>query len=113
MVWFLIENIRLAMAYREENLTLAGYIEMDEAFFGGRNRSKGIPPPKGKRKPPSYNKKRVPVLVESEGRHAGNLVMTVAARLTRPRPPGMFKPLIPVTSCGVKGFAEIVSMQTS
>lgn len=76
-VWFIIQKIRFAMAYREENLTLAGYIEMDEAFFGGRNRSKGPPPPKGRRKPPSYNKKRVLVLVESEGQQAGNLVMKV------------------------------------
>lgn len=76
-VWFIIQKIRFAMAYREENLTLAGYIEMDEAFFGGRNRSKGTPAAKGKHKPPSYNKRRVLVLVESEGRQAGNLVMKV------------------------------------
>jgi hypothetical protein len=61
------------MAYREENLTLAGYIEMDEAFFGGRNRSKGQPPSKGQRKPPSHKKRQVLVLVESEGKQAGNL----------------------------------------
>lgn len=76
-VWFILQKIRVAMATREENLTLAGYIEMDEAFFGGRNRSKGKPPPKGKRKPPSYNKRKVLVLVESEGWQAGNLVMKV------------------------------------
>jgi hypothetical protein len=76
-VWFIVQKIRIAMACREENLTLAGYIEMDEAFFGGRNRSKGKPKPKGKRKPPSYNKRQVLVLVESEGRQAGNLVLKV------------------------------------
>lgn len=76
-VWFIVQKIRFAMAYREKNLTLAGYIEMDEAFFGGRNRSKGKSKPKGQRKPPSYNKRQVLVLVESEGRQAGNLVMKV------------------------------------
>lgn len=76
-VWFIVQKIRFAMAYREENLKLAGYIEMDEAFFGGRNRNKGKPVPKGQRKPPSYNKRQVLVLVESEGWQAGNLVMKV------------------------------------
>src|SRR5277367_272576 len=76
-VWFIIQKIRFAMGHRDENLTLAGYIEMDEAFFGGRNRSKGKPLPKGQRKPPSHNKKQVLVLVESEGKQAGNLVMKV------------------------------------
>lgn len=77
-VWFIVHKIRLAMAHRDENLTLAGYIEMDEAFFGGRNRSKGKPvPPKGQRKPPSYKKRQVLILVESEGKQAGNLVMKV------------------------------------
>jgi hypothetical protein len=58
-VWFILQRIRFAMGYREENLTLAGYIEMDEAFFGGRNRSKGKPKPKGQRQPPSGNKRQV------------------------------------------------------
>jgi hypothetical protein len=59
------------MSTRDENLTLAGYIELDEAFFGGRSKSKR------NRKPPSDNKKLVLVMVESEGRRAGNLVMKV------------------------------------
>ena len=70
-VWFMLQRLRIAMATRDENLTPAGYIEMDEAFFGGRSKSKRV------RKPPSHNKKQVLVLVESEGRHAGNLVMQV------------------------------------
>ncbi len=70
-VWFIMQKIRCAMATREENLTLAGYIEMDEAFFGGRSKSKRA------RKAPIANKRQVLVLVESEGRQAGNLVMKV------------------------------------
>lgn len=69
--WFMLQRLRIAMGTRDENLTLAGYIELDEAFFGGRTNSKR------NRKPPSSNKKQVLVLVESEGRQAGNLVMRV------------------------------------
>lgn len=70
-VWFMLQRIRFAMSARDENLTLAGYIELDEAFFGGRSKSKR------NRKAPSDNKKQVLVLVESEGSRAGNLVMKV------------------------------------
>lgn len=69
--WFVLQRLRFAMQTRDKNLTLAGYIELDEAFFGGRSRSKR------QRKPPSTNKKTVLVLVESEGKQAGNLVMKV------------------------------------
>jgi len=70
-VWNIMQKLRFAMATRDNNLTLAGYIELDEAFFGGRSKSKR------NRKPPSDNKKQVLVLVESEGQQAGNLVMKV------------------------------------
>src|SRR5208282_4522107 len=69
--WFVLQRLRIAMQTRDENLTLAGYIELDEAFFGGRTKSKR------NRKPPWSNKKTVLVLVESEGKQAGNLVMKV------------------------------------
>lgn len=71
--WFLLQRIHYAMSIRDENLTLAGYIELDEAFFGGKQRSRR------NRKPPSEGKKQVLVLVESEGWQAGNLVMKVIA----------------------------------
>jgi transposase-like protein len=71
--WFLLQRIHHAMSVRDENLTLAGYIELDEAFFGGKTKSKR------NRKPPSEGKKQVLVLVESEGWQAGNLVMKVIA----------------------------------
>jgi transposase-like protein len=72
--WFLVQRIHCAMSRRDENLTLAGYIELDEAFFGGRHKNTS-----GKRKPPSGDKVQVLVLVESEGKNAGNLVMKVIA----------------------------------
>jgi len=67
----LLRKIRTAMGDRDENLTLAGYIEMDEAFLGGRssNRSLG--------KSPFEGKVQVLVMVESENMSAGNLVLTV------------------------------------
>jgi transposase-like protein len=71
--WFLNQRIHYAMSNRDENLTLAGYIELDEAFFGGKTHSKR------NRKPPSDGKKQVLVLVEAEGWQAGNLVMKVIA----------------------------------
>lgn len=69
-VWSIVKKIRIAMGERDRNLTLAGFIEMDEAFFGGRNKKPGP-------KSPAGNKIQVLVLVESEGKNAGNLVMQV------------------------------------
>ncbi len=68
--WFVLQRLRIAMQTRDENLTLAGYIELDEAFFGGR--SKG-----NKGRKPGFDKVKVVILVESEGKQAGNLVMRV------------------------------------
>lgn len=66
----LVNKIRTAMGSRDENLTLAGYIELDEAFFGGKSkRITGISA--------TANKRQVLVLVEAEGRQAGNIVMQV------------------------------------
>jgi hypothetical protein len=72
-VWHIVHKIRKAMASRDENLTLAGYIQLDEAYLGGRFKNqKGEP-----RRPPYFNKVTVMVMVESEGWQAGNLVMKV------------------------------------
>ncbi|MBK9141751.1 MAG: hypothetical protein IPM23_04595 [Candidatus Melainabacteria bacterium] len=60
----IVQKIRVAGA--DENVTLAGYIELDEAF-GGRNKTPS----------PPDNKVEVLVMVESEGTQAGNLVMQV------------------------------------
>lgn len=66
-----LQKLRTAMGDRDRNLTLAGYIELDEAFFGGRspNRRQG--------KSPFDGKVQVLVMVESENMCAGNLVMQV------------------------------------
>lgn len=69
--WYVLQRLRIAMQTRDENLTLAGYIELDEAFFGGRSKNRR------NRKSPFSGKKTVLVLVESEGQQAGNLAMKV------------------------------------
>ncbi len=66
-----LQKIRFAMGGREENLTLGGYIELDEAFFGGRSATKS------KGKSPFDGKIQVLVMVESENMVAGNVVMKV------------------------------------
>lgn len=66
-----LQKLRTAMGDRDENLTLAGYIELDEAFFGGRS------PNKRQGKSPFDGKVQVLVMVESENMAAGNLVMKV------------------------------------
>jgi len=69
-IWHLVSKIRTAMGSRDENLSLAGFIELDAAFFGGKTK-------KSTGKTATEDKVQVLVLVESEGRNAGNLVMQV------------------------------------
>ena len=85
--WFLLHKLRHAMATRDENLTLAGYIELDEAFFGGKSRNKRT---RKQAKRRSEKKKQVFILVESEGAQAGNLVMKVIKNATL----SVLKPII-------------------
>jgi hypothetical protein len=66
----IMHKVRTAMGSRDENLTLAGYIELDEAFFGGVSKKKVG-------ESATKNKMQVLVLVESEGKEAGNVVMKV------------------------------------
>lgn len=67
----MLRKIRNAMGDRDKNLTLAGYIELDEAYLGGRSKNKRLG------KSPFDGKVQVLVMVESENMAAGNLVMKV------------------------------------
>lgn len=67
----MLMKLRCAMGSRDENLVLAGHIEIDEAFFGGRLKDKQPG------ESAVSNKEQVLILVESEGTRAGNLVMKV------------------------------------
>lgn len=65
--WLILHKIRKAMAQRDNEYTLSGFIEMDDAFFGG--------PAKGCTGRGAANKTPVLVMVESKGEHAGFIAM--------------------------------------
>ncbi len=69
--FLLLSKVRAAMGERDKNLTLAGYIELDEAYFGGRSQNKKAG------KSPFDGKIQVLVMVESEFMAAGNVVMSI------------------------------------
>jgi hypothetical protein len=87
-VWYVMQKLRHAMGRRDELITLAGFIEMDEAVIGPharrpttakkpgkqpRRRSWGLLPKTGERKLCTS----VLVLVEQEPHRAGNVAMKV------------------------------------
>lgn len=97
-VWNQLQKLRYAMERRDEPITLAGFIELDEALVGpharktgrrrkddddddgprlktlGRRSTDGSPP---------KTQTEVVVMVERENRKAGNLVLKVVYRTTR------------------------------
>jgi hypothetical protein len=96
-VWHIVHKIRDAMRARDEGISLAGFIELDEAVIGPQARKPGRPATEGELRP---RKKRLGrrrydasamrktqseavVMVERENAHAGNLVMKVIERTTR------------------------------
>jgi transposase-like protein len=92
-VWHVLQKLRHAMGRRDESITLAGLIELDEAILGPEARRptaedkdlvKKAPGRKSVKKPwglvPKDGRKRktiveVLIMVEAERFHAGNLVM--------------------------------------
>jgi hypothetical protein len=96
--WHIAQKIRYAMGRRDSGITLAGFIELDEAVIGpharktGRRRTQpaveGKAPRKKhlgqrKNKPQGKTQVEVLVMVERESAHAGNLVMQPIYRTTR------------------------------
>lgn len=69
-VWNLMHKLRIAMADRLDGALLSGYVEIDDAFFGGKSRKK-----RGR----GTNKKQVCVIVERLNRKAGDAAMIVMA----------------------------------
>lgn len=65
--WTMLHKIRRAMALRDSDYLLSGFIEMDDAFFGGAA--------KGRRGRGAANKTSVLVMVESKGEQAGFIAM--------------------------------------
>ena len=96
-VWNLVHKVRTAMASRDQQITLAGFIELDEAILGPEARKVAGPKAEGQVRP---RKKRLGrrsysrtaqgktqceaiVMVERENMLAGNLVVKVVNSTTR------------------------------
>ena len=74
-VWFILQKIRSAMQQRDEKITLSGFLEIDQAFFGRAATAK---------KPrKAHNQAQVLVVVESMGTKAGNVFMQVIDAASR------------------------------
>jgi len=70
-VWNLMHKLRIAMEDRLDGPMLSGYVEIDDAYFGGKSRKK--------RGRGALNKKQVCVMVERLNRKAGDAAMVVLA----------------------------------
>lgn len=96
-VWNQVHKIRDAMRARDQHISLAGFIELDEAVIGREARKAAGPAEEGELRP---RKKRLGrrkftssaqgklqceavVMVERENMHAGNVAMKVIATTTR------------------------------
>jgi transposase-like protein/Zn ribbon nucleic-acid-binding protein len=96
-VWNLVHKVRTAMASRDQGISLAGFIELDEAIIGREARKAAGPHEEGEVRP---RKKRLGrrrfstaprgktqceaiVMVERENMHAGNVVVKVVNSTTR------------------------------
>lgn len=96
-VWNLVHKIRTAMATRDHGISLAGFIELDEAIIGSEARKAAGPEAEGEVRP---RKKRLGrrstartphgktqceaiVMVERENMSAGNVVIKVVKSTTR------------------------------
>lgn len=73
--WLMLHKIRSAMAQRDSRYTLSGFIEMDDAFFGGAH--------PGKRGRGAGNKSTVLVMIESKEEHAGFISMQTLDSMKR------------------------------
>lgn len=94
-VWHQLHKLRHAMERRDENISLAGFIELDEAIIGPHARKTGRQKPSeggprekrlGKRRRSTKRPKtqtEVVVMVERENGKAGNIAMKVVYRTTR------------------------------
>lgn len=96
-VWNIVHKIRDAMRARDQQITLAGFIELDEAVIGPEARKSAGPITEGEVRP---RKKRLGrrkfsaasvgktqceaiVIAERENMHAGNVIMQVINSTTR------------------------------
>ena len=95
--WHIVHKVRDAMRARDERISLAGFIELDEAVIGPQARKPGRPATEAELRPrkkhlgrrknavsvPCKTQSEAIVMVERENAHAGNVVMKVIQRRTR------------------------------
>ncbi len=104
--WLMLHKIRKAMAQRDSGYTLSGFIEMDDAFFGGAA--------KGRRGRGAANKTPVLVMVESKGEHAGFISMQTIESMEKQKVEMLVKkhiaPAQQIRTDGFKSFAGLTEM---
>jgi transposase-like protein len=94
-VWFILQKLRHAMATRDDNISLSGFIELDQALLGPHARKTGRqrvdpanarPLRRGRLPQPGKRRKtqtEVIVMVEQDPGAAGLLAMQIVHRATR------------------------------
>lgn len=104
--WAMLHKIRKAMAQRDSEYNLSGFIEMDDAFFGGAA--------KGRRGRGAANKTPVLVMVESKGEHAGFIAMKTVKSMERPQVETVVKkhiaPAQRIRTDGYQSYAFLTGM---
>jgi transposase-like protein len=104
--WAMLHKIRKAMAQRDNGYTLSGFIELDDAFFGGAA--------KGRRGRGAANKTPVLVMVESKGEHAGFIAMQITESMERPQVETLVKkhiaPAQRIRTDGYKSYTGLAGM---
>jgi transposase-like protein len=94
-VWHILQKLRHAMGRRDENMSLSGFIELDQALLGPHARKTGRQKPTVEKRRPlrrgrltkegerRKNQTEVVVMVEQEPHAAGIVAMKVVQRATR------------------------------
>jgi len=101
--WAMLHKIRKAMAQRDNGYTLSGFIELDDAFFGGAAQ--------GRRGRGAANKTPVLVMVESKGEHAGFIAMQTTESMERPQVETLVKKHIaPAQRIRTDGYASYAGL---
>ncbi len=104
--WAMLHKIRKAMAQRDSEYTLSGFIELDDAFFGGAA--------KGPRGRGAANKTPVLVMVESKGEHAGFIAMQTVPSMEKPQVETVVKeniaPEQKIRTDGYKSYSGLADM---
>jgi len=104
--WLMLHKIRKAMSQRDSDYKLSGYIEMDDAFFGG--------PAKGRTGRGAKNKTPVLVMIESEGDRAGFIAMQTIETVKREHvEPIISQYIVPAQDIRTDGLSSYKYLKTT